>query len=373
MLLPGLYYLIKGVYFMLTQYCVVSVFITFHLLLLPLRFTAPALYWKIDAHLFKASIGVVSSWFYTEGVTLKESGDSLKDISNDETILLCNHQSTADIGVVMQAMYSKGLTAGRMIWIMDHVFRLTHFGWMSCFHGDFFLEKPRTEAKRNEQMRNIKEHISSAYSDGMKKWVVLFPEGGFLSNMRPSSQRYANEHGLPVLKNVCLPRLVATKTIIDELTPKEGPSNLQKCRNLKWIVDTTIAYPRGEAPNALFLIFSRGRFPPIHVHYRVFEIDSVPRDEGGFKNWMYDRYIEKEAMLEQFYKTGSLGENLTESIDTDTKGAFCSVLFYAMMAFCFTKFFYVPVISLVNLKWILFLVLIYLIYFVYSFVKTFIC
>lgn len=37
-----------------------------------------------------------------------------------------------------------------------------------------------------------------------------------------SLPRYANEHGLPVLINVCLPRLVATKTIIDELTPKEG-------------------------------------------------------------------------------------------------------------------------------------------------------
>lgn len=74
---------------------------------------------------------------------VKESGDSLKDIYNDEVLLLCNHQSTADIGVMMQSMYSKGPTAGHLIWIMDHVFRLTHFGWMSCFHGDFFLEKPR--------------------------------------------------------------------------------------------------------------------------------------------------------------------------------------------------------------------------------------
>ncbi|XP_065945339.1 acyl-CoA:lysophosphatidylglycerol acyltransferase 1 isoform X2 [Magallana gigas] len=226
MLFPGPYYVIKGLYFVFSQYCVVSVFITLHILLLPLRFTAPALYWKIDALLFKASLGLVSSWFYTEGVTLKESGDSLKDIYSDEVLLLCNHQSTADIGVMMQSMYSKGPTAGHLIWIMDHVFRLTHFGWMSCFHGDFFLEKPRTEAKRNEQMRNMKEHIRSAYSDGMKKWVVLFPEGGFLCNMRPSSQRYANQHGLPILNNVCLPRLVATQTIIDELTPKEGSHHL---------------------------------------------------------------------------------------------------------------------------------------------------
>lgn len=69
MLFPGPYYVIKGLYFVFTQYCVVSVFITLHILLLPLRFTAPTLYWKIDAYLFKTSLGVVSSWFYTEGVT----------------------------------------------------------------------------------------------------------------------------------------------------------------------------------------------------------------------------------------------------------------------------------------------------------------
>lgn len=150
-----------------------------------------------------------------------------------------------------------------------------------------------------------------------------------------------------------------------------GSSDLKKCRNLKWIVDTTIAYPRGEAPNGLYLIFSRGKFPPIRIHYRVFDIKSVPRDEEGFKNWMYDRYIEKEAMLERFYKTGSLVDNLTESIDTDVKGAFFSVLFYFVMAVCFSVFLYFPVISLVNFKWILLIVLIYMIYFVYSFVKTF--
>lgn len=150
-----------------------------------------------------------------------------------------------------------------------------------------------------------------------------------------------------------------------------GSSDLKKCRNLKWIVDTTIAYPRGEAPNGLYLIFSRGKFPPIRVHYRVFDIKSVPRDEEGFKNWMYDRYIEKEAMLERFYKTGSLVDNLTESIDTDVKGAFFSVLFYFVMAVCFSVFLYFPVISLVNFKWILLIVLIYMIYFAYSFVKTF--
>lgn len=169
---PGPYYVIKGLYFVFTQYCVVSVFITLHILLLPLRFTAPALYWKIDAYLFKTSLGVVSSWFYTEGVTLKESGDSLKDISNDEVLLLCNHQSTADIGVVMQSMYSKGPTAGHMIWIMDRVFRLTHFGWMSCFHDGRKKKRTDAEYERAYYKRILRWHeeMGCAVSGG---WISV--------------------------------------------------------------------------------------------------------------------------------------------------------------------------------------------------------
>lgn len=34
--------------------------------------------------------------------------------------------------------------------------------------------------------------------------------------------RYAKKHGLPVLENVCLPRLGVAKTILDELAPNAG-------------------------------------------------------------------------------------------------------------------------------------------------------
>jgi hypothetical protein len=67
--LPTLCYnIIKGIYFVGSQCIFVPVFITLHILLWPLKFLQPSTYWTIDVHLFKAAVGIVSSWFYTDGV-----------------------------------------------------------------------------------------------------------------------------------------------------------------------------------------------------------------------------------------------------------------------------------------------------------------
>lgn len=146
-----------------------------------------------------------------------------------------------------------------------------------------------------------------------------------------------------------------------------GFFDLKKCWNLKWIVDIIIVYLWGEVFNGLYFIFFRGKFLLICVYYWVFDIKSVFWDEEGFKNWMYDRYIEKEVMLECFYKIGFFVDNFIEFIDIDVKGVF----FFVVMVVCFSVFLYFFVILLVNFKWILLIVLIYIIYFVYSFVKIF--
>lgn len=70
---------------------------------------------------------------------VKESGDSLEGIMDDEAVVLVNHQSTSDVPVVMAALHNKNLVLGKVMWIMDDIFKYTNFGWISYFHGDFFI------------------------------------------------------------------------------------------------------------------------------------------------------------------------------------------------------------------------------------------
>ena len=43
-------------------------------------------------------------------------------------------------------------------------------------------------------------------------------------------------------------------------------------------------------------------------HYTAYHIKDIPTDPEKVKEWMYDKYIQKEAMLETFYKTGHFPE-----------------------------------------------------------------
>lgn len=68
-----------------------------------------------------------------------ESGDSLEGIMDDEAVVLVNHQSTSDVPVVMSALHNKSLVLGKVMWVMDDIFKYTNFGWISYVHGDFFI------------------------------------------------------------------------------------------------------------------------------------------------------------------------------------------------------------------------------------------
>lgn len=60
-------------------------------------------------------------------------------------------------------------------------------------------------------------HLREAFIPLERRWMVLFPEGGFLRKRLEVSQKYAAKNNLPILKNVTLPRIGALKAIMEVL------------------------------------------------------------------------------------------------------------------------------------------------------------
>lgn len=67
-----------------------------------------------------------------------ELGDDINSCINDRCLFLVNHQSTADVPLLMQAFSGKSVLQSVM-WIMDRMFRYTNFGAVSVTHGDYFI------------------------------------------------------------------------------------------------------------------------------------------------------------------------------------------------------------------------------------------
>ncbi|CAG2215246.1 LPGAT1 [Mytilus edulis] len=228
---------------------------------------------------------MVASWLYSGGYKVIESGDDLTSILDKEALVLVNHQSTSDVPILMSSMYPKGVACGSMTWVMDYIFKFTNFGWISYFHEDFFICQGKDG--RDEELVKLKKHM------------------------------YAQKHNFPVLEHVTLPRIGAVKVITDSLYHDTLQNGVKKEslvpaeRKLKWVIDITIGYPDRDSlsfPGMMAGIYSPRQ---INVHYRAYPITEVPHDSNHLQTWLYDRYIEKEEFLEQYYN------NKTSMNDTD--------------------------------------------------------
>ncbi|CAH2254491.1 acyl- :lysophosphatidylglycerol acyltransferase 1, partial [Pelobates cultripes] len=194
-------------------------YVLYLIVLQPVRFLDRKLFWHIEGVMFKWLLAMVASWGWTAGYTVVEWGDNIQTITEDEAVMLVNHQATGDVCTLMMCLQDKGMVVRQMMWLMDHIFKYTNFGVVSLVHGDFFIRQGK--AFRDQQLVFLKEHLEKYYRSRDRKWIILFPEGGFLRKRRETSQTYAKKNNLPFLTHVTLPRLGATQIILNTLLAQQ--------------------------------------------------------------------------------------------------------------------------------------------------------
>ncbi|KHJ78203.1 Acyltransferase [Oesophagostomum dentatum] len=165
-----------------------------------------------------------------------EYGDDVTTYYRDERVLvMCNHQSTADVPTLMACLQSKGVASRKTLWLMDVMFRWSPFGIIGNNHGDYFIMQGK--ATREKEIQKLKQHLREVFWDRDRRWVILFPEGGFFHKRVESSQKYVHIlsdkmmstsnkgflgteklNGYPHLKFTTLPRLGAVKAILEEVS-----------------------------------------------------------------------------------------------------------------------------------------------------------
>ncbi|KAF3427713.1 hypothetical protein E2986_04149 [Frieseomelitta varia] len=294
-------------------YCIPT-YVVWMTLLFPVKVYQPQVYWRIEGLFFHWLLAMVSMWTWSAGYDIIEQGDDIEKIISERTLVIANHQSTGDVPILMTTFNSKPNVLPNLMWIMDRIFKFTNFGIVSILHQDFFIVSGRK--RREESLKQLEKHLKEAYIPLNRKWMVLFPEGGFLCKRRETSQKYAKKNNLPILENVTLPRVGAMQTIFDTIGPSQENNTTEQQLNsrpnmlvakpeINWILDITIAYPQGK-PLDLPTIITGSR-PPCEtvLFYRVFPSSVVPREPELLSKWLYDRWVEKEALLENFYKYGT--------------------------------------------------------------------
>eukprot|EP01097_Dermamoeba_algensis_P003177 TRINITY_DN2275_c0_g1_i1.p1 TRINITY_DN2275_c0_g1~~TRINITY_DN2275_c0_g1_i1.p1 ORF type:complete len:303 (-),score=50.13 TRINITY_DN2275_c0_g1_i1:67-975(-) len=250
------------------------------------------------------------------GLKIVESGDL--DSHKHNALVIANHQETGDIPTLMAVVI--GHKIQKVFWVMDSMFKYTQFGLVSGLHGDVFIQSGR----------QFRDKSLEVFQEGLLKickrnghWVILFPEGGLFWKLKESSRRYAEKNNLPIYERLALPRVNAFLKSVQTLRS-----------HVKSIVDITIAYPVQEQPMTVVHVLS-GSAPPeakvpsspkpfvkrsedkkytVGIHYRSFDINTIPTNEEELKVWLFDRWREKDALLNNFYATGAFESNKEERV-----------------------------------------------------------
>jgi len=312
------YNVLRLLWVLVNNLYVIPSYFVWLILFSPLIFISPDTYWHIEDVLFGWLLNMVACWNYTAGYEVVESGDRLDKVTQDNILFMPNHQSTADVPLCMTLFTARKNFADRIMWIMDRVFKYSNFGCVSWMHDDFFILAGKEN--RDSSLVALRKHLHNVFVRKRRKYIVLFPEGGFLRKRKPISQKFAKKNDLPCLEHCTLPRTGALEVILDVLGPNAKTTNngfanscqgqQQALTGINKICDITIAYPQGRPLDLFQIVFGSRPACVTHVHYRLFDVKDLPQDPEAMRNWMYNLYAEKEKMLEDYYISGIFPHNM---------------------------------------------------------------
>uniref|UniRef100_A0A915D3Z0 Acyltransferase C-terminal domain-containing protein n=1 Tax=Ditylenchus dipsaci TaxID=166011 RepID=A0A915D3Z0_9BILA len=158
-------------------------------------------------------------------------------------------------------------------------------------HGNFFINGGAQ--RRHKVLEHFRSHLRSNYWKGDFGWIIMYPEGSRLFLIHEEE------------KNIVKKSAAAFAVL--------KPA-------IEYIVDCTLGYATGIVPALGETMV--GEWPnddsTVQMHYTVHKVDPVwASDEDALKKWMYEQYKAKDALLDNFYRTGSFpGKGRTMQFST---------------------------------------------------------
>lgn len=225
----------------------------------------------------------------------------------ERMILIANHQIYTDWLYLWWIAYTAKMHGHIYIILKESIKWIPILGQGMMFYGFVFLS--RKWAKDKPRFQHRLQKLSGRHSGPMSgsqsldpMWLLIFPEGTNLSNNgRAASKRWADKAGLQDLQHLLLPRSTGLQFCLQEMR-----------NTVKWVYDCTVTYegvPRGQFGQDIFTLKStyfQGRPPKsVNMHWRRFAVSTIPIDDTKeFEEWLRQRWIEKDELLEHYVQTG---------------------------------------------------------------------
>lgn len=243
--------------------------------------------------------------------------------TRERVLLIANHRTEVDWMYLWNLALRKGCLGCIKYVLKSTLMKLPIFGW-----GFHVLEFIPVERKWEIDEPIMHQMLSSFANPSEPLWLAVFPEGTDFNEQKcKKSQKLAAENGLPVLKNVLLPKTKGFYTCLEILRG-----------SLDAVYDITIAY-KHQCPSFVDNLF--GVDPSeVHIHVRRIPIKEMPASESETTTWLMNTFQLKDQMLSDFSDHGHFPNEGTEGDLSPLNGVVNFTLVVALTGiFVFLTFF----------------------------------
>ncbi|GMJ02314.1 lysophosphatidyl acyltransferase 2 [Hibiscus trionum] len=258
------------------------------------------------------------------GVQIKVFADheSFSLMGKEHALVLSNHRSDIDWLVGWVLAQRSGCLGSTLAVMKKSSKFLPVIGWSMWFSEYLFLE--RSWAKDES---TLKAGLQRLRDFPQPFWLALFVEGTrFTQAKLVAAQEYATSQGLPIPRNVLIPR---TKGFVSAVSHMRS--------FVPAIYDVTVAIPKS-SPSPTMLRLFKGQSSVVHVHIKRHLMKELPETDEAVAQWCKDLFVGKDKLLDKHIADDTFSDQQLQDIGRPIKSLLVISSWVCLVAFGALRF-----------------------------------
>lgn len=238
---------------------------------------------RLVAELLWLELVWLVDWWAGVKIKVYTDRDTLKFMGKEHALVVSNHRSDIDWLVGWILAQRSGCLGSTLAVMKKSSKFLPVLGWSMWFSEYLFLE--RSWAKDEI---TLKSGLLRLKDFPLPFWLALFVEGTrFTEAKLLAAKEYAVANGLPVPRNVLIPR---TKGFVSAVGHMRS--------FVPAIYDVTVAIPKNSPPPTMLRLF-KGQSSVVHVHIKRHSMKELPETDDAIAQWCRDMFVAKDALIDK--------------------------------------------------------------------------
>ncbi|XP_062083206.1 1-acyl-sn-glycerol-3-phosphate acyltransferase 3-like [Humulus lupulus] len=278
---------------------------------------------KVIAELLWLELIWLIDWWAAIKVEVHTDADTFRLLGKEHALVISNHRSDIDWLVGWVLAQRSGCLGSSLAIVKKEAKFLPIIGWSMWFSDYVFLERNWTKDEIT-----LKSGFRRLEDFPVPFWLALFVEGTrFTQGKLAAAQHYAAARGLPVPRNVLIPR---TKGFVSAVSHMRS--------FVPAIYDCTVAIPTNQSPPTLLRMFG-GKTSVVKVQIRRHSMHELPETEDGMAQWCRDVFVTKDVLLENYSTRGKFTDLEHQKIDRPKKSLIVVTCWSCLIVYGIVKLF----------------------------------